>query len=83
MAELTQIRLPGLFPVQGEIRVAAAQIIGALKGLNACKYAVRFLKSDDLPEETKGLFAGFPVVPAGPAQLVVLTIGIVVALLRV
>ena len=79
VTKMPKIRLPGLFPVQGQIRIAAAEIISTLKGLYAGENRMGALKGDDLLHKTADLIAGHPVVPAGPAQLVVLAVGIVVA----
>ena len=79
MAEGTQVGLPCFRTVQRQIGIPAPDIIRILKRRDAGEYGMIISELNDPFDIFPDILARLTVVPFGPAGLIVLTIGIVVA----
>ena len=75
--------LPGPHPVPGEVGVTEPQIVLVTEVLVVAKHLVLTAEMDDLLEVAEDVGVLLEIVPVEPGDFVVLTIGIVIALLGI
>ena len=75
--------LPGLHAMPREVWVAKAQIVLVKEVIFVAKHFVLTTELDDMLEVAEDISILLQVVPVEPRNLIVLTIGVVIALLRV
>ena len=80
---VSALRLPGLHTVPREIRTAQVAIVAMGEMFIVAQHLVLTTELDDLLEVTEDVGILFQIIPIEPRDLVVLTVGIVVALLGV